>query len=511
MANEATKIGLVALVGAGPGPAELLTRAGADWLARADVVVYDRLVDPQLLELAPPTAERLYVGKGPGEHTATQDQINRLLVEQAQAGKRVVRLKGGDCLVFGRGGEEAQALADAGVAFRIVPGVTAALAAGAYAGIPLTDRRCASSLALVTGHEDPAKTASSLDWAALARIDTVVFYMGVANLGEICRQLIAAGRRGDSPAAIVHRAASCHQQALVGTLDTLPDLAARHALAPPSLIIVSPAVALRERLAWLEKLPLFGQTVLVTRARAQASQLSARLTELGACVIEAPTVAIAEPQDLTGVDEALHNLGRYDWLVLTSPNGAEALMSRLGRLGLDARALAPLRIAAVGSGTAEALSRFGIRADLTPGRFTTAALGEALLNCGVAGKRFLLARADLATGELPALLKAGGGTVHELTLYRTIRPDTLGDQAREALRQGRLEWITFTSSSTVENFLALTGRMEEMDLTKIKLAAIGPVTAQTLKRHGLRPTVVAETHDLNGLLDALVKYAGQMK
>ncbi len=495
--------GLVVLAGAGSGDAALATVETQNWLRRADVVVYDRLTSPRLLDLCPIAAERIYVGKDPAADSARQGDINAVLIEHCQAGKLVVRLKGGDPLVFGRGGEEAAELPLAGCEFRIVPGISAAIAVGAYAGIPLTDRAAASSAALVTGHEDPAKNALSINWQALAGIDTVVFYMGVGNLPQIAQSLIAAGRSGETPAAVVENAASPRQRVIAATLETLPAAASEAAIRPPALIIVGHVVSLRDTLNWYERLPLFGQRVLVTRTRQQASALSQRLVELGAEVIEAPTIAVEPPESFAAVDAAIARLHEFDWLVLTSPNGVAALMDRIFDLGLDARRLAGVKIAAVGKTTAEALLERGLRADLVPDDYTTAALGKALVAAGSGGK-MLLARADIATAELTTILGGAGAAVTELTVYRNVRPPSLSPEAVTALAQKRLDWITFTSSSTAENFFALAG---DADLSNTKLASIGPVTSDTLRRHARQPTTEARPHTIEGLVEAMVQRA----
>ena len=494
------------LVGAGPGEAGLITVAGAQWLSLADTVVYDRLVNPALLKLCREDAELINVGKGGPECSVTQEEVTRLLVENCRKNRLVVRLKGGDPLIFGRGGEEAEALEAAGIPFRIVPGVTAGAGAAAYAGIPLTDRRYASTVAFVTGHEDAAKAASSINWPALAGIDTVVFYMGVANLPAIAERLMGAGRPGTTPAAVVERGTTARQRTVVGTLATLAGDAAKAGIRPPALVIVGGVVLLRERLAWFDRLPLFGRTVLVTRTRRQASELAARFGEMGAEVIEAPTISVQPPESFEPVDAALRGLKEFDWLVLTSPNGVDAVFERMRAIGLDARALGAVRVAAVGPATAAALDRRSVRADLVPQEATTEALGRALLAGESLGrKRVLLAQADLATPQLADALTKAGAAVEEVAVYRTVRPPALAPEAIEALRGGRVDWITFTSSSTVENFLALTAGLGA-DLEEVRLGTIGPVTAATLESHGLTPTVVAATHTIEGLVDAVVSY-----
>ena len=499
----------VVLVGAGCGDASLATVAAVEWLSMAEVVVYDRLANPRLLAHVPANAERIYVGKRPGDHTRTQEQINELLVELGQAGKRVVRLKGGDPFVFGRGGEEAAALAAAGVPFRVVPGITAGIAAAAFAGIPVTDRSCASAVALVTGHEDPTKDETSLDYDALTRLDTVVLYMGVGRLGKIAAEFVAAGRAADTPVAVIADGTLPSQRTVTGTLATIADAVAEEGISPPAVIVIGPVVRLREQLAWFEKLPLAGQTVLVTRTRKQASALSQRLERLGAAVLEAPCLDIQPPESFAPLDAALDALDDFDWLVFTSPNGVGAVVDRAVERQIDARRLAGVKIAAVGSGTAEELTRAFLRPDLLPDTFTTAALGEALVAEGMQDQRVLLARADIATDTLPEILRAAGADVAEVTAYRTLQPDSLGAEADAALLAGAVDWVTFASSSTVENFLAIAPGGWQYPETpsraaRPRLAAIGPVTATTLADHGLAADVVAAPHTIASLVEAIV-------
>jgi uroporphyrinogen III methyltransferase/synthase len=498
--------GLAILVGAGPGDPQLISVAGRDWLARADVVVYDRLASPALLELTSPRCEHIYVGKEPTRHSMPQQAINELLVEQCRKGRLVVRLKGGDPLIFGRGGEEADALAQAGLAFRIVPGITAAAAAAACAGIPLTDRRLASSVAFVTGHEKPDREESAINWQALAGIDTIVFYMGVGNLPAIAEKLVAAGKSPDTPAAVVQNASLPDQRTLTATLAELPAVAASAQVQPPALVIVGPVASVYPRLAWRQRLPLHGRRVLVTRSRSQSSKLAHRLILAGAEVIEAPTICIEPPTDTELLDESLRWAVMYDWVVFTSPNAVRAVTDRLRGLGLDARALGSVCIAAIGPATAEALAENFLSADLTAETSTSGGLAQSLATRlratnGRLAPQVLLPRSDLAGGELPEFLAKAGAEVTEVVAYRTVRPDSLPPAAVEAINSRRLDWITFTSSSTVENFFALVG--EDVDLGGARLAAIGPVTADALREAGREPTVVAEGHTIEALVAAI--------
>lgn len=505
--NEQTA-GQVILLGAGPGDPTLVTQAGCNWLSRCDVVVYDRLSPDELLELTPATAERIYVGKQPDRHPVPQEQINQLLIDRARKGKLVVRLKGGDPLIFGRGGEEAAALREAGVSFRIVPGITAAVAAASYAGIPLTDRRVASSVAFVTGQEDADRDDTRIDWAALAGVDTLVVYMGVRALGEITAALVASGKPAETPAAMVERASTSAQRVVAGTLGEIADLAAAQNVKPPALLIVGPTVTLRRQIAWREHLPLAGKCVLVTRSRSQASRLSEQLRDAGAEVIEAPTIDIEPAPQTAAIDGAIARLGEFDWLCFTSSNGVDGFFARLIETGRDVRSLGKVRIAAIGSATAGALEARGLLADLMPSPFTSAAMADALLATGrIAGKRFLLARADIATDDLPSALAAAGAEVTDLTVYRTARPESLPPAAVDALRADRVDWVTFTSSSTVDNFAALAGGLDgsiKDALGRARCASIGPVTSAALRAQGLSPAVQAEPHTIDALVAAII-------
>ena len=498
--------GRVYLVGAGPGDPGLLTLRGREVLALAEVVVYDALVSPRLLDYAPPAAERVYVGKRSSKHTLSQEDINRLLVEQAGRGKCVVRLKGGDPYVFGRGGEEALALVEAGIEFEVVPGVTAAVAAAAYAGIPVTHRKLASSVGLVTGHEADDKEDSALDWDALARWKgTLVFYMGVANLPTIAGNLIRHGLRPETPAAVIHWGTTPRQRVVTGDLRSLPGLVEAAGITAPALILVGEVVALRERLNWFERRPLFGRRIVVTRLRAQASELAATLESLGAEVIEAPAIRIEPAEDATGLRQAVADRDAFDWIVFTSTNGVDAYFETLAGMGLDARALAGRRIAAIGPATAERLARLGIRADLQPERFTGAAVAAALAaGQDLAGVRILLPRADIAPKALTEALASKGALVREVVAYRTVPDLSNVETVSRMLAANEVDWLTFTSSSTVQNFVDAVGR-DRVKASRARIASIGPTTSATLRSFGLEPAVEADPHTIPALIDAIVK------
>jgi uroporphyrinogen III methyltransferase/synthase len=500
-------LGKVYLVGAGPGDPGLLTLRGREVLGLAEVVVYDALISQRLLDYAPPTAERIYVGKRAAEHTLSQDGINRLLVEKAQAGKTVVRLKGGDPYVFGRGGEEALAIVETGLEFEVVPGVTAAVAGAAYAGIPVTHREVASAVGLVTGHEADDKPDSALDWDALARWKgTLVFYMGVSNLGVISSNLTAHGRSAETPVAVIHWGATPRQKVVTGTLATIVDAVAAAALKPPALILVGEVVALREKLNWYEKRPLFGRRIVVTRSRAQASELAARLEALGAETIEAPAIRIEPPEDARPLRDAARRAGEFDWIIFTSTSGVDAFFGALADQDMDARALAGRRIAAIGPATAARLAQRGIRADLQPAAFTGAEVAKALAAHGsLTGVRILLPRADIAPKELVETLAAKGAIASDVVAYRTAADLSGRDAVRERLAQDEIDWLTFTSSSTVKNFLEAVGA-DAVRAANVKIASIGPTTSATLREAGLAPTVEAKTYTIPGLIDAIVQH-----
>jgi len=479
----------VALVGAGPGDPGLLTRRGAELLAAADVVVYDRLANPALLELAPPDALRISVGKAPGQVEMAQDEINAVLVQHGIAGRAVVRLKGGDPFVFGRGGEEAEVLAAAGVDFEIVPGITSALAAPAYAGIPVTHRGLSTHVTVVTGHEDPTKGSSDVDWEALARAGgTLVVLMGAGNLTAIVERLIVGGLAPDTPVAAVRHGTRPDQTAVRATLGTIADAGVRS----PSAIVIGAVAGLDLR--WFEDRPLLGKRVVVTRAREQASELRSRLEALGAEVLELPVIAI-EP--LAFKLPALH---RYAWLVFTSANGVAVFFDRgLAGASLDARALAPVRVAAIGPGTAAALATRGVRADLVPERFVAESLLEGFPAPGTPGERILLARAEQARDVLPDGLAGHGYEVEVLNLYRTVVAEPDPD-ALARVRAGDVDAITFTSSSTVTNFLDVVGPLPD---PQPLVVSIGPVTTATATERGLRVDAEAAEHTIEGLVTAL--------
>jgi uroporphyrinogen III methyltransferase/synthase len=497
--------GVVHLVGAGPGDPGLLTVRARELLAECDAVVFDALVNPAILSgsAIPDAAERHFVGKRGGESSARQEDIEALLVRLARDGKRVVRLKGGDPFVFGRGSEEAQALAHAGISFEVVPGITAGVAAPAYAGIPVTHRAVATSVTFITGHEDPAKGESGTDWSALARTGgTLVLYMGVRRLPDIVSALAAGGMSLDTPAGMVEWGTFPRQRTLTATLGTLVDAARREAISAPSITIIGNVVALRDEIRWFDERPLFGKRIIVTRARSRASQLAERLAALGADVIEAPAISI-EPLDPAPLRTALGTLGDYEWVILTSGNAVEITLRELRACGLDARAFAGTKLVAVGPATAATLAERGLTADLIPERFVAEGVVDALRDRGdVRGARVLYPRAEGARDYLPIELKKLGADVQDIPIYRSI-PDATGAMAaREALEVGSVDLVTFTSSSTVRYFVESVG----LDAARrARIVSMGPITSETARTLGLQVAVEARDSTIDSLVDAVIE------
>ncbi len=492
--------GTVAITGAGPGDAALISLRGAVRIAQSDVILHDKLVGAELLELAPAGAERIFVGKAPGDHAWPQERINEALVRHARAGRRVVRLKGGDPFVFGRGGEECLHLAEAGIPFEVIPGITAAFGAPATAGIPLTHRGLVRSFALTTGHAEPDDPETP-DFAALARMDAIAFYMGVRNLRENCAGLVAAGLDARTPAAVIEDGTLPGQRTVVGTLGDIADRAAD--VHSPALVIIGRVVELRASLEWFERRPLHGLTIAVLRTPEQAAELVGRLASLGARVIQAPALKPVPPEDWAAVDAALERLQDYHWLVLTSANGVDALFARLSVLQRDARALAPVRIAAVGPATAARLAEHGVRADLVPPEAVGESLAETLLAAGAGGSRILVLRAAAGRAELVRRLEAAGAVCEDLTVYRTVCPEGLPASLLECIDAGRLDWVVFTSPSSAVNLSAMLSAAGRSLPAGVRLASIGPVTSDAVRRLGLGEPVEASPHDAGGLVAAI--------
>ena len=500
----------VYLIGAGPGDPGLLTIKGKDILEKADVVVYDYLANDALLGYARPDAERIYVGKVAGNHALPQDGINRLIIEKAKEGKTVARLKGGDPYIFGRGGEEAEELLDAGVPFEEVPGISSTIAGPAYAGIPLTHRNFSSSVTLITGHENPDKPGSVHNWKALAAsANTLVFVMGMKNLPDIARNLIEAGLSPDTPAALVHWGTTAKHRSLAATLGTLHEEGVRQGFTNPSVIIVGKVVTLRDRLNWFEQKPLLGRSVVVTRAREQASGLAAQLADLGAEVIQFPTIDIKPLEDYSGVDAAVRSLGAYDWLIFTSANGVKCFWERLEAQGLDARALYGLRVAAIGPATAQAVRDHGIAPDFVPEAYIAESVAEGLIGLGMDGKKVLLPRAREAREVLPEELRKAGAQVDVLPVYETVPAAARRDEVLQRLEAGTLDAVTFGSSSTVDNFFAQIPAdtiRHQPEGKRVKFASIGPVTTRTLAKYGFACDIQPGDFTIPALVKALAAY-----
>ncbi|MFZ2807473.1 MAG: uroporphyrinogen-III C-methyltransferase [Desulfosalsimonadaceae bacterium] len=498
----------VYLVGAGPGDTGLLTLKGKSCIERADVIVYDYLAADALLQYARKDAELIYAGKKGGDHTLTQTEINALLVQKTLEGHTVTRLKGGDPFIFGRGGEEIEALIEAGIQFEVVPGVTSAIAAPAYAGIPLTHRKFTSTVTFITGHENPDKEASSINWKALADMGgTLVFLMGVKNLPNITSRLRQQGASENTPVALVRWGTTSKQQAVTGTLATIIENVRTAGLTSPCIIVAGEVVALREKMKWFENRPLFGKKIVVTRARAQASDMVARLTDLGAECLEYPVIKTVPPDDYARLDKAINTLSGYHWIIFTSVNGVDFFFNRLGENGYDARALGGLRTACIGPVTAERLKSHGIATDILPDSFQAESIIKAFKNEPLTGKRVLLPRAAEARMILPEELSKMGAKVDEIAVYRTVDDTEHIDQLIRQLEDQAIDLITFTSSSTVTNFKKLIpeDRFDAL-MEHTAIAAIGPITAETADKNGFRVNISADTFTIPGLCDAIVRH-----
>ncbi len=505
----------VHLIGAGPGDPGLITLKGVQLLKTADCIVYDALANPALLEHAGPNAERICVGKRANRHLVKQDQINEILADRALAGNKVIRLKGGDPFVFGRGAEEAAYLKSRGVNIQIVPGVPAAIAAAAYAGIPVTRRQISTAVVFLTGHEDPDKGPPQIDYNALAELTstgaTLCIYMGMTRLDQIVKELIDADLSPDTPSAVVRWGTLPRQQSIQCPLDQLSDTVAQHNLKAPAMIYIGKVIPFDQpdALNWYETLPLFGKTVLITRTRTQASQTRQRLEDLGANVLEAPTIDIQPITDWSQVDDAVDRIASFNWLVLTSAQAVHALFDRLRARQLDTRALTGPGIAVVGDQTAQALQQFGITPDLIPQQFNSDALANELLASeNLADQNILMFRADIAPITLPEKLKKHGANISDVTIYRNIKILTLPKHIIEHLKTDRIDWLTFTSSSTFCNFVELTTNsgVNADTLDAIKIASIGPKTSASIQKQGLSVTIEASPHDIEGMINGIVNH-----
>jgi uroporphyrinogen III methyltransferase/synthase len=501
------KRGKVFLVGAGPGDPELITLKGIKALQKADAVVYDLLANPELLKRAP-QAQHFYVGKQGGKPSMSQDAINRLLLRLARLGKQVVRLKGGDPFVFGRGGEEAEFLSKHRIAFELVPGITAGIAAPAYAGIPVTHRDLASEVTLVTAHEDPQKESSVVNWEALAQgRGTLVTYMGVKTLPRVTRALLKGGKPANTPVALIYRGTLPNQKVLEGRLDTIARLAKKARFQAPALTVIGRVVNLRKKLKWFERKPLFGKKILVTRSRKQASVLREKLEELGAHVLECPVIRIETVSKTQALDRAIRSIQNFDWLVFTSANGVEGFFERFLKLKRDLRRLGKIKIACIGPATREALERLNLFPDFMPKEFVAESLFESLREKNILkGKRFLLARSPEARNFLSQALKREGAAVTEVAPYEAKPERGSAKLIGAALRAGDVSAVTFTSSQIAQNFVRMAGSNGlRRRLKKTKIFSIGPITTRTIKSLGLSCSGEAKVYTIPGLVDAVVK------
>ncbi len=500
--------GKVFLVGAGPGDPGLITVKGKACIELADVVVYDYLASPSLLTFARKDAELIYVGKKGGDHTLTQERINALIVEKANQGLIVSRLKGGDPFIFGRGGEEAEELINAGLVFEIVPGVTSAVAGPAYAGIPLTHRKYTSSVSIITGHEDPNKKNSDINWASIAKnTGTLVFLMGVKNLPHITSNLISHGKSPETPAALVRWGTTPKQVTVTGSLENIVERVKAAGLKAPCVIVIGDVIKLRETMKWFEMRPLFGKKIIITRAREQASNLVKMLSDFGAECIECPTIKIIPPADYAPLDKAIENLSFYDWIVFTSVNGVNYFFDRLFENGKDSRSLGHLRTAVIGPATKSRLLNFGVNADILPESYRAESVVAAFEKENMNGKNVLMPRAEKARPILPVEVTKMGALVDEIIAYRTMEDFDNSDALISILQQGEIDLVTFTSSSTVENFRALLPDDQFEDLMKnIQIASIGPITSQTAQNLGFKVNIIAETYTIHGVCDAILKF-----
>jgi len=502
------KTGTVYLVGAGPGDPKLITLRGKELLAEADVIIYDYLANPKLLEFAKEGTETIYVGKKGGSRSSLhQEHIDQLMIEAAKAGKCVVRLKGGDPFIFGRGGEEAEALVAAGIPFEVVPGVTSAISVPTYAGIPLTHREMASTVAFVTGHEDPAKSGSLIDWAKLAGgPDTLVFLMGMGNLAGIVSELVRHGKDPKTPIALIRWGTHPFQKTLTGRLEDIVEKVAAEGMKPPVVMVIGEVVSLRNRLNWFESKPLFGKRIIVTRAKEQAPEFIDLLSSYGAEAVSFPTLEIAPPPSWVEADAAIERIERYHWIIFTSVNGVQSFRKRLATLRKDLRLLKGISLCTIGPRTAAEVEAWGLQVDLVPSEFKAEGVLQALNERGIAGKRFLIPRALEAREILPEEIQKKGGKVDVVPVYQSVRPTPDPAMLETLLRAKRADMITFASSSTLRNFMEILGPQRQSWLTGSAVACIGPITAETAREFGLKVDIIPDEYTLPALVESIVDY-----
>lgn len=512
MTDPKKSMGVVVLVGAGPGDAGLLTLKGKDWLERADVVVYDYLANARLLRHCRASAETIYAGKKSGQTTLTQAAINALLIEKARQGKVVVRLKGGDPFIFGRGGEETIALTKADIPFRVVPGVSSAIGVSAYAGIPLTHRDFSSTISFITGSNEKGKEDLHIDWEKIAsRSGTLVFLMGARKLQRITDNLIKFGKSPDTPIAVIQWGTTARQKTWTGTLKTIVSIAQKEKISPPALTIVGEVVNLKPQMDWFETLPLFGKSIVITRAEEQADSMMNLLLDQGAEPLLFPAIETVPPDDWGPLDQAQNHLDNYQGLIFTSVNGVRYFIQRLQATGKDIRELKGLRIYAIGPKTEQAVTDLGIRVDVVPEEYVAESLLASMGRENIKGQRFLLPRAMLARETLPDALRNLGAEIDVVPAYRTQRPTGGAEELIKRLRAGTVDAVTFTASSTVNNFLERIGPEAKGLLAKTVIACIGPITAKTAEKEGLKVAVVAREYTVAGLVNALEEFFTQRK
>ena len=501
-------IGKVYLIGAGPGDPGLITVKGLECVKKADVIIYDYLANERILDHRRPDSELIYVGKQGSRHTLPQEEINALIVKKAGEGKTVARLKGGDPFIFGRGGEEAEELVDSNIPFEIVPGVTAATAVPTYAGIPLTHREHTASVAFVTGHEDPTKEESKVHWDRIATgIGTLVFFMGMKNLQNIVDNLVSNGRDPETPVALIQWGTRTDQRVVTGTLTDIVHKVREAKLGPPAIIVVGEVVRLREKLNWYESKPLFGKRVVVTRSRGQASAFAEMLIDRGATTIEFPTIDVIPPSTWDELDHAIDAIESYQWVIFTSANAVRFFFERLRGRGRDIRLLKGVKICAVGSKTAESVEQHGLRADLIPAEFKAEGVLEALGGTNVKGQKFLIPRAKKAREIIPDRLRELGAEVTVATAYENVKPTSDADRVRKLFQEKKIAAVTFTSSSTVHNFIEIIGQKEYKSLLDgVVVACIGPVTAKTAEEYGMRTDIMPNEYTIPAFVDAMVDF-----
>jgi uroporphyrinogen III methyltransferase/synthase len=500
--------GKVYLIGAGPGDPGLITVKGLECVKKADVIIYDYLANGRLLDQRRPEAELIYVGKQGSRHTLPQDQINTLIVEKAREGKVVARLKGGDPFIFGRGGEEAEELVENGIPFEVVPGVTSAISAPSYAGIPLTHRDHTASVAFVTGHEDPTKPESKVHWDKISTgVGTLVFFMGMKNLQHIVDNLVSHGRSPDTPIALIQWGTRTDQRVVTGTLKDIVSLVKDAKLGPPAIIVVGEVVRLRHKLNWYESKPFFGKRIIVTRSRDQASAFAEMLIDRGATAIEFPTIEVVPPENWNELDNAIQTIDTFDWLIFTSANAVRFFMERLRTLNKDLRILKGVNICTVGPKTSESLESYGLRADLVPAEFKAEGVLAALGGVAVRGLKFLIPRAKVAREIIPDKLRELGARVDVVTAYENRKPSSDVNRVRKLLDERKISAITFTSSSTVHNFVEIIGKKEYKSLLNgVTVACIGPVTAKTAQEYGIKTDIMPKDYTIPALVNEMADF-----